>query len=365
MKTSKFLVLFGIITMIGFLAGPTGIGTPAEAQTKQTLKLRIGSGIPLAADWIRFQSEFFCKEVVKRVNERTNYKLELSEHWGGSVVKVGEELEAIEMGLLDMGGLTLSFEPTKLYLHNYAYNIPFFTSDPRASARVHVKLYEKFPVFKEILKKYNQVYLGAGVVGDYGLNTTFPVRKVEDVKGRKFGAAGANLPWISGIGAIPVQSNLNEGYTCLQTGVYDGFVVFATSVVASKLYEVAPNFIEANLGATPGLVAITVNTKVWDKLPKEVKAILQEVANEFIVKEPEFVVARTQNAYKVMKDAGTNIFKMPVEEKVKWAKSLVNQPKKFAKEAEAKGWPGTEIMKAAIKFAEEEGHKHPRKWMEE
>ena len=44
---------------------------------------------------------------------------------------------------------------------------------------------------------------------------------------------------------------------------------------------------------------------------------------------------------------------------------LTYEPKKFAKEADAKGWPGTAIMKAAIKYAEEEGHKHPRKWMEE
>jgi hypothetical protein len=56
---------------------------------------------------------------------------------------------------------------------------------------------------------------------------------------------------------------------------------------------------------------------------------------------------------------------MPFEEKVKWAKQLVNQPKRFAEEADAKGWPGTELMKAAIQYAEEEGHVFPRKWMEE
>lgn len=44
---------------------------------------------------------------------------------------------------------------------------------------------------------------------------------------------------------------------------------------------------------------------------------------------------------------------------------LINQPKKFPKEVDAKGWPGTEITKAAIKYAEDGGHKHPRKWMEE
>jgi hypothetical protein len=43
----------------------------------------------------------------------------------------------------------------------------------------------------------------------------------------------------------------------------------------------------------------------------------------------------------------------------------VNPPRKFAQEADAKGWPGTKLMRAAIKYAEAEGHVFPRKWMEE
>jgi TRAP-type C4-dicarboxylate transport system substrate-binding protein len=366
MKRSHYWVLVGVITMVGFLAGPAGIGTPADAQTKETIKLKIGSGHPTATEWIRFLSDFFCKEVVKRVNERTHYKLELSEHWAGSVAKLGEELEAIEIGILDMGGLNIAFEPTKCYLHNWGFSIPFFPGDPRVAGRINNKLYQEFPALKNEFKKYNQLYLGSAGIADYGLISKFPVRIAADVKGRKIAAAGPNLPWISGVGAIPVQSNLNEAYTSLQTGVYESFVMGAPSIVSFKLHEPCKYFTETNFGAIPGCVShITINAKVWDKLPKEVKAILQEVGGEFSVKEPEYIVEQTQKAMKVLQDAGTNIYQISLEEKIKWAKDLVNQPKKFAKEADAKGWPGTAIMKAAIKYAEEEGHKHPRKWMEE
>ena len=34
----------------------------------------------------------------------------------------------------------------------------------------------------------------------------------------------------------------------------------------------------------------------------------------------------------------------------------VNPPRKFTQEADAKGWPGTKLMRAAIKYAESEGH---------
>ena len=44
-------------------------------------------------------------------------------------------------------------------------------------------------------------FLGSTGVGDYNLYTTFPVKSIADVKGRKIAAAGANLPWISGRGS--------------------------------------------------------------------------------------------------------------------------------------------------------------------
>jgi hypothetical protein len=54
---------------------------------------------------------------------------------------------------------------------------------------------------------------------------------------------------------------------------------------------------------------------------------------------------------------------MPFEERVKWANMIEDIPAKYAREADAKGWPGTAIMRAAIKLSEEEGAKFPRKWM--
>jgi TRAP-type C4-dicarboxylate transport system substrate-binding protein len=342
--------------------GPGGVSFAAE---KKIIKLKIGSGHPLATDWIRFTSDFFCKELVKRVNERTNYRLDLAEHWAGSVAKLGEELEAVEMGLLEMGAVIVPFEPTKMYLHNWAYSIPFFCGDPRMAGRVALKLYNNFPALTDELKKYHQLFLGTGGAGDYGLITMFPVRTAADVKGRKIAAAGPNLPWISGVGAVPVQSNLNEAYTSLQTGVYEGWVMFASSNVKFKLHEICKYFADMNFGCATATTVLTINQDVWKKTPKEVQAIMKEVGQEFTLKEMNYIYEQQVKDMKVMKDSGVQIYSVPFEEKVKWANALVNQPKKFAKEADARGWPGTALMKAAIKYAEEEGHAFPRKWMEE
>ena len=362
MKRSRFGKLFVVLVAITLLIG-WGTGISPAAAEKEVIKLKIGSGHPLVADWIKFISDFYCKEVVKRVGERTKYKVEFSELWGGAVAKLGEELESVEIGLLDMAAIITPFEPTKLFLHNYGFNVPFNTSDTRISARVNSRLYKEFPPLKAILQQYKQMYLCSGALDDYGLINKFPVRTAEDVKGRKLAAAGPNLPWISGVGAVPVQGNLNEAYTGLQTGVYDGWVMYPNAVVSFKLHEVAKYFIEMNFGCPANSPIVTINLKSWEKLPKEVQAIFQEVAEEFPVKQAEFTVDLHKKSMQQLRDSGTNIYQMPFNEKVKWANALINQPEKFAKEADSKGWPGTNLMKAVMKYTQAEGHKYPRKWM--
>jgi TRAP-type C4-dicarboxylate transport system substrate-binding protein len=357
----KALIVLGtLVFMIGFLNGPS-----VMAVNKKVIKLKFGAGHPTAAPWVSFASNFFCKEAPKRIDERTNYKLEISELWGGSVAKLGEVLEAVEIGILDMGIVIIGFDPTKCYLHNWQFNIPFYMHDPRKSIRVRMKVYEEFPIFEDVFKKYNQIHLGAGGHDDYGLISTFPVRKAEDLKGHKICAAGSNIPWIKGTGAVPVQGTLNEAYTGLQTGVYDGWVMFPSSTVSFKLHEVAKNYTLTNFGSVTGVQHITINTKVWNKLPPEVQKILREVGKEYTIKQHEAVNDLSEKALKTMRDSGVAIHQLPHEEKVKWASMLINQPKQWAEEAEAKGYPGTAIMKATIKYAEQEGHVFLRNWMEE
>ena len=330
---------------------------------KDTITLNIAGGHTLGTDWIKFTSDWFCPEVEKRVAARTKYKLTFNQHWAGSLAKVDEVLESTKIGLVDVGCISTPFEPAKLLLHNYSYYIPFYTDDPVLAGRINVKLYNTFPALKNEFLKYDQIYLGSGGVPGYGLITNFPVKKPGDVKGYKICGAGPNLPWITGLGGVGVQGVFNEAYTGLQTGVYDGYIAFPTVIVSLKLFEVSKYFCETGFGALSDVHIITVNKKKWEKLPKEVRDVLKEVGDEFSEKYSAYLVKRYSDSMGTMASGGVNIFKLPFEQKVVWANKIVNLPKKFAKDADAKGWPGTELMNATLKYLEEEGHKNPRDWM--
>ena len=347
-------VACGVILAIALLLPGTA---PAE-----TFRLVIGAGHPVDASvWITSMRDYFQVEVKKQVEAKTPHKIEWVEAYGGSIAKLGEVLEAVESGLMDIGDLHVPFEPAKLMAHNFPYFIPFGTPDPVMASKAARKVYDETPQLREILeKKYNQVYLATGSVGNYNLVTTFPWEKVEQLKGKKIAAAGPNIPWLQAVGAIPVQSNLNEAYTSLQTGVYQGWVMFPDATISFKLHEVAKYYTFTDFGAIPN-VLITINKNTWNKMPKEVQQILRDVGKQYHLVQTPLGAAKSERSVKAMKDAGCTVRTLTWEEKVKWANALPDIPNQRIAEINKAGMPGN-VVSAYYYNLKAAGFKFPREW---
>ncbi|MGI6097328.1 MAG: hypothetical protein ACOYBM_04350 [Dethiobacteria bacterium] len=95
---------------------------------KEIIKLRIGSGHDTHITWVGAVDEFFIPEVDKRL-EDTNYKIEWTKAFGGTVAGLGEVLDAVEAELLDIGVVVSVFEPSDLAVHNFNYHVPFSVPD--------------------------------------------------------------------------------------------------------------------------------------------------------------------------------------------------------------------------------------------
>jgi TRAP-type C4-dicarboxylate transport system substrate-binding protein len=108
MEGKKTLGIVLALALFAFWAGQGLMDTPAWAAEK-TFTLKIGSGHSTAAKWIEYMAKFYIPKVVKRVKAETKYELVFSEQWGGSVAKLGEVLEATEIGLLDIGADIIVF----------------------------------------------------------------------------------------------------------------------------------------------------------------------------------------------------------------------------------------------------------------
>jgi TRAP-type C4-dicarboxylate transport system substrate-binding protein len=345
-------------TVIAGALALAGVGSASA----DTFRLTIGAGHPAdAAIWITTMRDFLAPEIAKRVEQKTGHKIEWVSAYGGSVCKLGECLEAVESGLVDIADLHVAFEPTKLMAHNFPYFVPFGTPDPVVAARAARKVYDTVPDLKKILEnKYNQVFLGIGSVGNYNMLTTFAWDKVEQLKSKKVAAAGPNIPWLQAVGSIPVQSNLNEAYTSFQTGVYEGWIMFPDATVGFKLHEVAKNYTFTDFGAIPN-VLITINKDTWKKLPKQVQDIMLEVGKEYTDVESKAALEKGQKSVDTMKAAGATVRSLSDAEKAKWANALPDIPNLRTAEINKAGQPGAAVG-AYIKALKEAGVKLPRDW---
>jgi TRAP-type C4-dicarboxylate transport system substrate-binding protein len=191
--------------------------------------------------------------------------------------------------------------------------------------------------------KYRQKLLAIIADNGYNLGTNFEWNTVAQLKGQKIAGAGLNLKWLEYVGATPVQSTLVDAYTSMQTGVYNGWIMFPSGWISAKLYEVGKFYTEVGFGAITWH-GLTINKARWDKLPKEVQAIIQEVAKEFEEKTGTFNEANYPKQLEQLRGFGVNVRKLPDSVTEEWAKSLAAWPKEKAKELDKQGMPATQVL---------------------
>lgn len=332
----------------------------AQPAAAETFTLRIGAGHPPnALGYAIAAKEHFQPEVARRVEAETKHKIVWVEGYAGTIAKLSEMIDAIKVGLLDVGAISQPFEPTKMFLHNMASYVPFGETDPTKALDAYRKVYDQMPWFREQFEKqWNQKHLGIGTQSDYGLGTKFAWSKFEDLKGHKLSAAGPNLPWLSNTGAIPVQTNLNEAYNSLQSGVYEGVVIFPGPWYGFKLHEVAGNFKLVGFGSIPWN-SLTINMNTYRKLPPEVQKIMVEVGKTYELAAAKIETETFERSQKQLADAGAKVTALPFEERVKWATALKDLPNAQAQEAKKRGMPGPQAMKLLMKVTKEAGYKYP------
>jgi len=331
----------------------------ASANAQETIRLRIASGHPPVNTYVNLMQNFFVPEVTKRVAAKTKYKVEFVEGYGGAMVKVADTLEGVQAGIIDIGGYCFCFEPSNLPLHAFQIMLPFGTMDPTVSLKVARAVYDKVPYMSKVFEdKFKQKLIALIADNGYNLGANFDWNNVADLKGQKIAGAGLNLKWLEYAGATPVQSSLPEAYTAMQTGVYNGWIMFPSGYVNFKLYEVGKYYTEIGFGAITWH-GLTINSARWAKLPKEVQAVILEVAKEY---EARTGTVNKENYPKQLADLkakGALVRQLPDKVRQDWASSLAAWPAQKAKELDGQGLPGTQVLEIALKAATDNGHKWP------
>ncbi|MEE2683828.1 MAG: C4-dicarboxylate TRAP transporter substrate-binding protein [Pseudomonadota bacterium] len=337
-----------------------------NVRSAEVIPLTVIDAYAPTALWVRVFMNYYLPEVDRRLAETGNYEIDWNRAFGGTVAKTGGVLEALQYGLADIGIITSPYHPDKIPFFNISYVTPLVTKDIGLAARTVDLLIEKYPeISDQTVEDYNQVFLTtAGVIDSYQVFMNQSIDSLDQFRGTKICGVGLNLRYVQGLGAAGVPAGLGDYYNNISTGLTEGTLAWAESAVAYKLYEVAPYMIDIGLGAVTSKI-ISMNKRSFDRVPEEVRLVLQEVATDYrdeLAKETDRRAERSRHEFE---EFGGTIVSLTDDQRIEWANSLPNMAKEWATDLEERGLPGNQILRDYMDIMRAEGQPIVRNWDQE
>src|SRR5829696_2157653 len=112
------------------------------------------------------------------------------------------------------------------------------------------------------------------------------------------------------MGASPTPMAFGEVYTSLQTGVIDGYEHDASTTLAQRFFEVAHYM--TRTGHIAGVLGLWSSTSAWQRLPADVRALLDRAGPEAARQQREVGAAEDTRATAELRERGMTIREIDV-----------------------------------------------------
>jgi TRAP-type C4-dicarboxylate transport system substrate-binding protein len=282
----------------------------ARAQTV-TLRLNHQTTAATAGGQV---DQWFADEVAKRTNGKVTIKI----FWSEALGKAKEMLPLLRQGAIDMAGLSPSYYPSELPFFTAPNSLPMAMDNTRQAQVIMHTFLERVPAFTEEGKANNVRPIFFHVLNPYYVICKQPVRKLDDLKGKKMRTWGEDMPRLAqAAGAVPVTLFLPELYESLQRGVIDCAPFSLDYVVSYKLHEVAKYLTQVVAWQGP-TYALWINLDKWNALPGDARKVMLEVAEEAKRKDLEKLAEAEKAARETMARAGVEFISFPENELRRW-----------------------------------------------
>lgn len=327
------------------IAATVGVAGSGAALAQKAVSLTAVDGYPPKALQVRMFLDHFIPEVDRRLAQTGRYKVNWNKAFAGQIVKVRHVLTGMQKGLGDIGVVTSVFHQDKVPMQAVAYVTPFVTTDAVLLSRTVDGLAEKYPEMKKAWERYNQVLLTSfSVIDSYQMFFRDRITRLEQFDGLKIAGAGINMRYLTGTGATPVIGSMVHYYNKFKTGVIDGSMLWTDAVVAFKLVEEAKFMLKADIGAVNSK-ALTMNRDAYRRLPGEVREVIHAVSADYRDRTAARALSDADKAYRNFRGKGGEVVQMSRAARERWAQTMPNIAKEWAGQLDAKGLPGTGLLR--------------------
>ena len=282
------------------------------------------------------QMDHWSEELTKR----TNGKVAVKTFPGGTLLGAKEMYDGVTKGVADIGLGSPSYDPGRFPLTS-GVALPVGFPNATVASRT---LWELTKEFKP--KEYEDFKVIAMFTTEPGfIQTKTPVRNAADLNGMKLRAAGTGVPVLKALGAAPIGMPMPEVPQSVQTGVINGTMTSREVLQDFKLAE-SLKFVTDYPTVVVAFAAV-MDRKRWDKLPPDVKKVIDDLAEEMPTWTGQY--HDNENVGAAMKWAMTEhklqVVSLPPDERGRWDAKLKPMEQEWVTEMSAKGLPAAAYLK--------------------
>jgi len=327
MRRWKLVALFLCLLITGFCF----LTSSAFAQTK--LNYSIFFPAPhkhsvLATEW------------AKEIEKRTNGRVIITMHYGGTLTPAPQVYDGVMRGLSDVGMSVCGYTRGRFPLTEVV-ELPLGHRSGWAVTKVINEYLNKFKP-----KEFDDVKMMYMHAHDPGLlHSKKPVNKLEDLKGMKIRAFGAVTKIVTALGGAPVSMAMGETYEALSRGVVEGSIAPYEALQGWKWGEVVKFTVEAPAMYYSSAFFIAMNKDKWNALPPDIQKIIEQVNVEWVEKHGKAwdEIGKAGKDFTIK--LGNQIVKVSADENRKWERALKPLYDEYVKSMKDKGLPGDEVLK--------------------
>jgi C4-dicarboxylate-binding protein DctP len=272
-----------------------------------------------AADTPKGKGALRFKELAEQA---TKGRVKIEVYPNSQLYKDKEELEALQMGAVQMLAPSLSkFGPMGVKEFE-VYDLPYILPSKAALARIN-----EGPVGKALLKKLEPKGITGLAYWDNGfkdMTANKPLKMPADFKGLKMRIQSSKVldAQMRALGANPQVLAFSEVYQAMQTGVVDGSENTPSNILTQKMNEVQKYLTVSDHGYI-GYAVIT-NKKFWDSLPADVRTQLEGAMKDATNYANKIAQEENDAALEAIKKTGkTQVYVLTQPEKEAWRKAML------------------------------------------
>lgn len=187
-------------------------------------------------------------------------------------------LKHVKDGVMDMGWILNAYQPGQ-FPDDEVVNIPFVSENALESTLAINRM-----IKKGLLRGYDQtVLLGAFCLNQYGIHSSFPVKKPEDLVGKKMRLAGKmQHSLFEAVGGTPVGMPATKIAESISRGVVSGVIFEWNGMVTFRVLDLTKYHTNVSFGTV--VMSLVLNKKVYDSLPEIAKKAFDKHRGDPLVK---------------------------------------------------------------------------------